>query len=211
VSFVRHDVTSEAYWARAVEAAQKLGGLHGLVNNAGIYQPAALMETDDALWQRHIRTNRLGGRAVERDLPALAVDRHHGDARSERAELRAGLDSLRAGAFGLVAHGLALPAGAPPLPATRASPMSLPAFRLCSGLIALEALWLLGRPPRRLAVVLHYEYRWPACCGAEEGGRLQRAWDGWRGGSDAGGGRLPADNPSNRGASLIIAPWTWRV
>ena len=43
-SFVRHDVTSEADWARAVEAAQKLGGLHGLVNNAGIYQPAALME-----------------------------------------------------------------------------------------------------------------------------------------------------------------------
>jgi 3alpha(or 20beta)-hydroxysteroid dehydrogenase len=44
-------VTSEADWAHAVEAAQKLGGLHGLVNNAGIYQPAALMETDDALWQ----------------------------------------------------------------------------------------------------------------------------------------------------------------
>jgi NAD(P)-dependent dehydrogenase (short-subunit alcohol dehydrogenase family) len=37
-SFVRHDVTSEADWARAVEAAEKLGGLHGLVNNAGIYQ-----------------------------------------------------------------------------------------------------------------------------------------------------------------------------
>src|SRR6476646_3424344 len=38
-AFVRHDVTSEADWARAVEAPQKLGGLHGLVNNAGIYQP----------------------------------------------------------------------------------------------------------------------------------------------------------------------------
>src|SRR5437763_10372197 len=34
-SFVRHDVTSEADWARAVEAAEKLGGLHGLVHNAG--------------------------------------------------------------------------------------------------------------------------------------------------------------------------------
>jgi 3alpha(or 20beta)-hydroxysteroid dehydrogenase len=59
-SFVRHDVTSEADWARAVEAAQKLGGLHGLVNNAGIYQPAGLMETDDALWQRHIQINQYG-------------------------------------------------------------------------------------------------------------------------------------------------------
>src|SRR3954449_1170173 len=60
VSFVRHDATSEADWARAVETAQKLGGLHGLVNNAGIYQPAALMETDDALWQRHIQINQYG-------------------------------------------------------------------------------------------------------------------------------------------------------
>src|SRR5438477_8885 len=59
-SFVRHDVTSEADWARAVEAAEKLGGLHGLVNNAGIYQPAALMETDDALWRRHIQINQYG-------------------------------------------------------------------------------------------------------------------------------------------------------
>src|SRR5277367_5400039 len=59
-AFVRHDVTSEADWARAVEAAQKLGGLHGLVNNAGIYQPATLMETDDALWQRHIQINQYG-------------------------------------------------------------------------------------------------------------------------------------------------------
>src|SRR4029078_6067143 len=56
-SFVRHDVTSEADWARAVEAAEKLGGLHGLVNNAGIYQPAALMETDAARWQRHIQSH----------------------------------------------------------------------------------------------------------------------------------------------------------
>ena len=59
--FVRQDVTSEADWARAIEAAQTLGGLHGLVNNAGIYQPAALMETDDGhLEQRHIQINQYG-------------------------------------------------------------------------------------------------------------------------------------------------------
>src|SRR5690349_23033448 len=68
-SFVRHDVTSEADWARAVEAAEKLGGLHGLVNNAGIYQPAALMETDDTLELcadrpgRPIRSQRRAGSA----------------------------------------------------------------------------------------------------------------------------------------------------
>ncbi len=59
-AFVRHDVTSEADWARAVETALERGGLHGLVNNAGIYQPATLMETDDALWQRHVQINQYG-------------------------------------------------------------------------------------------------------------------------------------------------------
>src|ERR1700724_1730405 len=48
-SLVRHDVTWEADWAPAVEAAQRIRQLPGLVNNAGISQPAALMETDDAL------------------------------------------------------------------------------------------------------------------------------------------------------------------
>jgi 3alpha(or 20beta)-hydroxysteroid dehydrogenase len=37
-----------------------LGGLHGLVNNAGIYQPRTLMETDTELFERHMRVNQLG-------------------------------------------------------------------------------------------------------------------------------------------------------
>src|SRR5260370_14992849 len=47
--FVRHDVTDEAAWARAVAAAEALGGLHGMVNNAGIYIPRTLLATDAAL------------------------------------------------------------------------------------------------------------------------------------------------------------------
>ena len=35
-TFVRHDVTQERDWKTAVNTAEKLGGLHGLVNNAGI-------------------------------------------------------------------------------------------------------------------------------------------------------------------------------
>jgi 3alpha(or 20beta)-hydroxysteroid dehydrogenase len=58
--FVRQDVTREEDWARAVDAAAGLGGLHGLVNNAGIYQPKTLMETDVALFERHMRVNQLG-------------------------------------------------------------------------------------------------------------------------------------------------------
>ena len=58
--FVRQDVTKEEDWAAAIAAAKTLGGLHGLVNNAGIYQPKTLMETDAALFERHMRINQLG-------------------------------------------------------------------------------------------------------------------------------------------------------
>ena len=58
--FVRCDVTVEADWARAVQAAESLGGLHGLVNNAAIYQPRRLMETDLDLWNRHLTINQTG-------------------------------------------------------------------------------------------------------------------------------------------------------
>jgi 3alpha(or 20beta)-hydroxysteroid dehydrogenase len=59
-AFVRHDVTQEAEWARAVAAAEEFGGLHGLVNNAGIYIPRTLLETDVALFEQHTRVNQLG-------------------------------------------------------------------------------------------------------------------------------------------------------
>lgn len=71
--FLRQDVTQEADWAAAVAAAERLGGaLHGLVNNAGIYDPKPLMETDKALFERHLAVNQtgcfLGMRAV---VPAM--------------------------------------------------------------------------------------------------------------------------------------------
>jgi 3alpha(or 20beta)-hydroxysteroid dehydrogenase len=58
--FLRQDVTEEADWAKAVEAALELGGLHGLVNNAGIFVPMQVLETDAALFERHMRVNQLG-------------------------------------------------------------------------------------------------------------------------------------------------------
>ena len=59
-TFVRQDVTQERDWNTAVNEAEKLGGLHGLVNNAGIYQPRTLMETDTKLFEHHMRINQLG-------------------------------------------------------------------------------------------------------------------------------------------------------
>jgi len=72
--FIRQDVTQEADWAAAVAAAEQLGGgLHGLVNNAGIYVPKPLMETDKALFEKHLAVNQtgcfLGMQAV---VPAMA-------------------------------------------------------------------------------------------------------------------------------------------
>lgn len=58
--FLCQDVTSEADWAACVAAAEAMGGLHGLVNNAGIYVPARLMETSAALFQRHLQINQFG-------------------------------------------------------------------------------------------------------------------------------------------------------
>ena len=58
--FVRHDVTEEAEWARAVAVAEGLGGLRGLVNNAGIFIPRTLLETDAALFEQHTRVNQFG-------------------------------------------------------------------------------------------------------------------------------------------------------
>lgn len=58
--FLRQDVTVEADWTRAVAAAEAMGGLHGMVNNAGIFRPATLLETDAALFEQHMRVNQLG-------------------------------------------------------------------------------------------------------------------------------------------------------
>lgn len=58
--FHRLDVAEEGQWAAAVEQAVQLGPLRGLVNNAGIFQPASLMDTDVAGFERHFRVNQLG-------------------------------------------------------------------------------------------------------------------------------------------------------
>jgi 3alpha(or 20beta)-hydroxysteroid dehydrogenase len=58
--FVYHDVSSEIDWKSAVAAAEAMGGLHGLVNNAALFVPMPIMETDTALFERHMQVNQLG-------------------------------------------------------------------------------------------------------------------------------------------------------
>ncbi len=54
------DVTSEAQWADAVAKAETMGKMAGLVNNAGVYTPVSIADTDTAQFERHTRVNQLG-------------------------------------------------------------------------------------------------------------------------------------------------------
>jgi 3alpha(or 20beta)-hydroxysteroid dehydrogenase len=59
--FMDQDVSQEADWVRVIEQClARFGRLDVLVNNAGIYKPATLPDTDVALWDRHYRVNQFG-------------------------------------------------------------------------------------------------------------------------------------------------------
>lgn len=59
--FVRHDVASSADWENVVSTTvAAFGKIDVLVNNAGIYGPKSLEDTDEALFERHYRVNQLG-------------------------------------------------------------------------------------------------------------------------------------------------------
>lgn len=59
-TFLPLDVTSEAQWSQAVALAESLGPVRGLVNNAGVYKPVPLLDTDTPEFERHTRVNQLG-------------------------------------------------------------------------------------------------------------------------------------------------------
>ena len=59
--FIRHDVGDETGWAEVIEQTlERFGRLDVLINNAGVYKPASLIDTDTALWDLHCRVNQLG-------------------------------------------------------------------------------------------------------------------------------------------------------
>ena len=59
-TFLPLDVTREAQWTDAVAKAETMGKLCGLVNNAGVYTPVSIVDTDTAQFERHTRVNQLG-------------------------------------------------------------------------------------------------------------------------------------------------------
>jgi 3alpha(or 20beta)-hydroxysteroid dehydrogenase len=58
---VRHDVSDEGDWRAAVAATlEAFGKIDVLVNNAGVYRPKPIQETDRALLDLHYRVNVVG-------------------------------------------------------------------------------------------------------------------------------------------------------
>jgi 3alpha(or 20beta)-hydroxysteroid dehydrogenase len=58
--FIHHDVTSEEGWFALIAEAERFGAMRGLVNNAGIYRPVPLLETEVSMVEQHFRVNQLG-------------------------------------------------------------------------------------------------------------------------------------------------------
>ena len=59
--FLHHDVSDEAGWTSVVShTLDKFGRVDILINNAGVYKPGSLSETDRGLWDLHYRINQLG-------------------------------------------------------------------------------------------------------------------------------------------------------
>ena len=58
--FQHLDVADENAWSDAVAAAERIGPLNGLVNNAGVYTPLSMEATGTAEFERHTRINQLG-------------------------------------------------------------------------------------------------------------------------------------------------------
>jgi 3alpha(or 20beta)-hydroxysteroid dehydrogenase len=71
--FMRHDVGEQEDWSAVVgEATARFGRLDVLVNNAAVFKPVPLLDTDDDLWDLHDRVNQrgvfLGMRAAARAM-----------------------------------------------------------------------------------------------------------------------------------------------
>jgi 3alpha(or 20beta)-hydroxysteroid dehydrogenase len=59
--FIRHDVTVESEWNDVVQATVKrFGCVNVLVNNAGVFRPASILDTTAESYDQHYRINQLG-------------------------------------------------------------------------------------------------------------------------------------------------------
>ena len=77
--FVRHDVTVEADWAQVIDIAGGLGGLAGLVNNAGMFMVKPIEDTTGADFDAMLAVNVEGAfLGIKHAFHAFAASRRSG-------------------------------------------------------------------------------------------------------------------------------------
>ena len=78
-TFLHHDVSSEDEWAAVVARTVELhGGLDVLVNNAAIYSPSSLLETEPDEYRRVIEVNQVGVYLGMRAVAQVMIERGGG-------------------------------------------------------------------------------------------------------------------------------------
>ena len=78
-TFLHHDVTSEEEWAAVVARTVELhGGIDILVNNAAIYSPSSLLETEPDEYRRVIEVNQVGVYLGMRAVAQVMIERGGG-------------------------------------------------------------------------------------------------------------------------------------
>ena len=77
--YLHHDVTSEAEWSAAVAHAVALhGGVDVLINNAAIYSPSSIVETEPDEFRRVIEVNQVGVYLGMREVAPVMIERGGG-------------------------------------------------------------------------------------------------------------------------------------
>ena len=108
-TFLHHDVTSEDEWAAVVARAVELhGGLDVLVNNAAIYSPSSLIETEPDDFRRVIEVNQVGVYLGMREVAPVMIERGGGSIVniSSGAGMRAGSSGFAYGASKWAVRGM---------------------------------------------------------------------------------------------------------